>query len=277
MSDPYDPFDQWLSSQEVEPLAPAPGTFERVARSARRVRLARSAGVGLVVLVLAVGGTGLVRLVRPPGDQDIAAPSGGVTGPSSATTTSAPSPRTGADTQARSPSTGATDSNSADSNSAGPNSAGPNEATGSSGPGAGVSRCVAGQLRAGIESADGTAGHQGFTLVFVNESAQACTMYGYPGVSFVVGASGPQVNDPAVRAAGVAAVVVTLAPSRSARASLWLVQVGNYDEATCKPVEVAGFRVYPPDDTSALFVASTQRVCSAKGVGVPEVLPVQPG
>ena len=150
-------------------------------------------------------------------------------------------------------------------------------AAGSSGPGAGVSRCVAGQLRAGIESADGTAGHQGFTLVFVNESAQACTMYGYPGVSFVVGDSGAQVNDPAVRAAGVAAVVVTLAPYRTARASLRLVQVGNYDEATCKPVQVAGFRVYPPDDTSALFVASTQRACSTKGMGVPEIYPVQLG
>ena len=53
-------------------------------------------------------------------------------------------------------------------------------------------------------------------------------------------------------------------------------QPGNFG-ASCQPVDVAGFRVYPPDETAALFASYPGQTCSAKGLAVPTVRPVQPG
>jgi hypothetical protein len=120
-------------------------------------------------------------------------------------------------------------------------------------------------------------GHLGVLLVFTNVSSRICTMYGYPGVSFVTGVSGQQVNDPAQRdAGGGGPSLVTLPPNAAAHAPLRLTQPGNYGPP-CQPVDVAGFRVYPPDETTALFAASPQQACSAKGLAVPTIRPVQPG
>jgi hypothetical protein len=113
-------------------------------------------------------------------------------------------------------------------------------------------------------------------LVFTNTSGRVCTMYGYPGVSFVTGAGG-QVGDAARRNGGVPVVLVTVPVDGSAHARVRLTQSGNYDAGVCRPVAVAGLRVFPPDETAALFVAVPRQACSAAGVAVPEVLAVEPG
>lgn len=100
-------------------------------------------------------------------------------------------------------------------------------------------------------------------------------MYGYPGVSWVTGASGQRVNDPAQRYTTRPAQV-RLDPGASAYALVTLVQTGNYPPATCQPVQATGFRVYPPDETASVFASYPQQVCSANGVGLATVYPVQP-
>jgi Domain of unknown function (DUF4232) len=142
----------------------------------------------------------------------------------------------------------------------------------------GGTRCSAGQLHISVAAGPNAAGHVGLLLVFTNISAQACTMYGYPGVSFVTGPSGTQVNDPAQRSAAQGPpAVVPLAPNGKAHASLLLVNVANYPANSCKPTQVAGMRVYPPDDTTALFVSSPQQICMVKGTGVAQIYPIQTG
>jgi len=137
-------------------------------------------------------------------------------------------------------------------------------------------RCTAGQLRINVASGDNAAGHIGLLVVFTNASTQACTMYGYPGVSFVTG-HGDQVNDPAQRVARTPSLV-TLAPNGKAHASLLLVNVNNYvGSPSCQATLTAGVRVYPPDDTTALFASSAQWICDVKGTGVPQIYPVQTG
>jgi hypothetical protein len=42
----------------------------------------------------------------------------------------------------------------------------------------------------------------------------------------------------------------------------------------CDPVAVRGFRVYPPDETTSVFVSQPQTACSAKGKGVGGVAPI---
>ena len=48
-----------------------------------------------------------------------------------------------------------------------------------------------------------------------------------------------------------------LAHGESAHSQLNITVAGNYDPATCKPKAADGLRVYPPDETHSLFIAST--------------------
>jgi hypothetical protein len=137
-------------------------------------------------------------------------------------------------------------------------------------------RCRTSHLKVALGQADGAAGSTSIPIVFTNTGSTTCTMYGFPGVSFVTGDSGQQVGSPAKRT-GTTPKTVTLAPGRSAHANLRTVQVGNFDAAQCKPVTVRGFRVYPPDETAAVFLPDQTQACSAPGIGVPDIQPVVSG
>jgi hypothetical protein len=66
-----DPVDEWLKA-DVEPLAPPPGTFERVSRRAhrRKVRRASMSAAGVVVVIaVAASAPGIVSALHPGGDR----------------------------------------------------------------------------------------------------------------------------------------------------------------------------------------------------------------
>jgi len=91
-----------------------------------------------------------------------------------------------------------------------------------------------------------------------NAGSSACTLYGYPGVSWVAGADGHQVGAAAVRQAditGSAERTVTLAPGAVASAPLDIVDAAVFSSAQCKPVPVRGLRVYPPGEKAAVFLS----------------------
>lgn len=138
-------------------------------------------------------------------------------------------------------------------------------------------RCHSDKLKVEAEPGDSAAGRFTVTLVFTNTGGEPCVMRGYPGVSFVKGDAGDQVNDPAQRGEGFPVTTVTLAPGAVAHADLRMVRSGNYDESACKPVGINGLRIYPPDETAAVFAKSDQEVCSAGGVGIAQIYPVQSG
>ena len=135
---------------------------------------------------------------------------------------------------------------------------------------AGPPACKTGQLTATLTNGQGAAGTFYYELMFHNTGSTACTLYGYPGVSYVMGSQGIQVGDPADRNPTISgqsnAGVVTLAAGGTAHAVLAQVDVGNYPPATCQPVGTLGLRVYPPDQTAALFVPQTGTGCQATGV-----------
>jgi hypothetical protein len=139
------------------------------------------------------------------------------------------------------------------------------------------SRCHTGDLRVTRQPAPGggAAGNLYDWLVFTNTSTRTCTLYGFPGVSYLTGPTGQQVNDPA-RRSGDNPGRVTLDPQQAGHATVHTGQPGNFPD-TCKPVAVAGYRVYPPDETAAVFVAAPSQQCSANGVDVAEISPIQPG
>jgi hypothetical protein len=228
---------------------------DRAVRSSRRLAVRRTmVATAAAVAVVAIGaGTAFAVL---PG-RHAALP---VTGPSAqASPTAAPT------TEA--PSAAASEVPAAPSTSP--------PASGSAVPA--TSRCHTGDLQVTVQyQPDGGAMGQLYRrLVFTNSSTRTCTLYGFPGVSWVTGPDGQQVNDPATRSHNVTPSQVTLSPGQAAGALVHTAQPGMFPD-TCKPVTVAGFRVYPPDETAAIFVPAPDQQCSTNGVNVADVSPVSP-
>ena len=78
----------------------------------------------------------------------------------------------------------------------------------------GPAGCPTSALRATLGAAQGTAGSAYQVIVLANVSAKTCTLYGYPGVSFVSGVGGSQIGKDAARDRTAAPKVVTLAPGQ---------------------------------------------------------------
>ena len=138
------------------------------------------------------------------------------------------------------------------------------------------SHCATAQLEVTLAQGASSAGHLGLLLQFTNISATECTITGYPGVSFMTGPSGTQIGDAAERVGGPAAPV-SLAAQGRAHANLLLSQVSNYSADACRPTQAGGMRVYPPEETTSLYVISVRQVCSATGLGFAQIYPVQAG
>jgi hypothetical protein len=97
--------------------------------------------------------------------------------------------------------------------------------------------------------------HTGVNLK--NTGSTSCTLYGYPGVSWVAGTDGHQVGRAASRQAdpaGAKEAVITLAPGATASAPLDIIDAAVVSKSECKPVPVKGLRVYPPGEKAALFI-----------------------
>lgn len=115
--------------------------------------------------------------------------------------------------------------------------------------------------------------------MLTNTSGSACTLYGYPGVSFVTSQGGGQIGTAATENSAFARTLVTLAPGAAAHAPLQVVEAGNYPAAQCSPVTAHWLKVYPPGQRDALYVSVDSPTCSstAKAVHILSVETVQPG
>jgi hypothetical protein len=91
-----------------------------------------------------------------------------------------------------------------------------------------------------------------------NTGPRACSLFGYPGVSWVAGTDGHQAGSAATRQAettGSTEGVLTLAPGATASAPLNIVAAAVISKSQCAPVPVKGLRVYPPGEKAALFIS----------------------
>jgi hypothetical protein len=122
----------------------------------------------------------------------------------------------------------------------------------------GTPACTSADLKVSLGGGAGAGMSQNHIgLQLRNTGASPCTVYGYPGVSWVAGSDGHQVGAAAQRQAnnsGSAEQTVTLAPGALASAPLDIVDAAVIPPAECKPVPVLGLRVYPPGETAALFL-----------------------
>ncbi len=191
-----------------------------------------------------------------------------------------------------SPSAGATASSaptSADSSSAGPSDspisgASPSPSSAplpSSTPSSSMrsSRCLSANLAASLTSGGGgAAGSVLPYLVLTNTGTTRCTLQGRPGVSFVGDGTGVQLGAAGDFDLSTPHGTVTLEPGGAAHAPLRIARAGNYDSASCDPQLADGLRIYPPGETRALFVATTDlTACRAGAVHLITVQALLPG
>jgi hypothetical protein len=143
------------------------------------------------------------------------------------------------------------------------------------GPGA----CPTSALHVSIGNGNGAAGSVYYPIVFTNASSSPCTLFGFPGVSFVTGPNGSQIGDAATRQSDKPVQTVTLAVGGVAHATLQVVQALNFPAAKCQPVTAHFLKIYPPNQTEAVVLSFTAKACAATGQGVTvlNVAPVQPG
>lgn len=144
----------------------------------------------------------------------------------------------------------------------------------------GLGACLTVQLTATLGAGSGSgAGHAYPVLVLTNKGTTSCTVKGYPGVSFVGSGNGTQLGAAAVRqSAGIPIAALTLAPGAAAHAELSITMAGNYDATTCRPKAADGLRVYPPEETHSIFLATTSyTACQNASVLLLVVHPLQAG
>jgi hypothetical protein len=112
----------------------------------------------------------------------------------------------------------------------------------------GTIACSSAGLSVSIGSSQGAAGTFYYTLILTNTGSSSCTMQGYPGVS-LVGTSGNQLGSPATRTVS-STPLVTIAPGSTTTATISLSDALN---VCSDPSTPNGFRVYPPNQTAALY------------------------
>lgn len=112
---------------------------------------------------------------------------------------------------------------------------------------------------------------------FTNVGSTSCTLYGYPGVSLGTGLPFVEVGAAATRSTTAAPTVVTLAPGQTGNALLRVVDALNYPQTTCSPTSTAYLQIYPPNETTAIYLAYKSTGCTATSVNLLTIGVVQAG
>jgi hypothetical protein len=141
----------------------------------------------------------------------------------------------------------------------------------------GAPACPTSSLAVRTGTSEGAAGSTYTELDFTNVSGTACSLYGYPGVSFTGGAAhATQIGAAATENASPARQLITLAPGAVAGALLRIADAANFPASTCHSVTAKYLRIYPPNQEAPLYLAFTSPTCSTT-VQILTISVVQPG
>ena len=140
----------------------------------------------------------------------------------------------------------------------------------------GPSPCATRDLGVHMGNSSGAAGSTYVPVTFTNDSNATCTLYGYPGVALAGGNPVAQIGVAADEDPTTPRELVTLAPGAVASALLRIVSAQNYPAARCHQVPTTYLQVYPPNQTTPVYVQYTSTACS-KPVHLLTVDVVKPG
>jgi hypothetical protein len=124
--------------------------------------------------------------------------------------------------------------------------------------------------------AQGAAGSTFQVIDFTNISNATCTLYGYPGVSLAGGKPVTQIGLAAAESHATARKLVTLSPGEVANAVLQIAHAVNFPAAKCGLVTADYLQIYPPNQTTPVYLHYTSQTCAMK-VQTLTVSVVQPG
>ncbi len=143
----------------------------------------------------------------------------------------------------------------------------------------GPAPCPTSALKVAMGQGNGAAGSTYYPLDFTNDSGGACTLFGYPGVSFVTSVGGGQIGRAASRNPAFASELVTIAAGGVAHTTLQVVNAENFPHAACHLATAHWLKIYPPNQTAPLYLRFTARTCSgqARSVNILAVEAVRPG
>ena len=152
----------------------------------------------------------------------------------------------------------------------------PGPAPATSPPEAAPQPCATGALGVAPGISQAAAGSTYVAIVFTNIGAAACTLYGYPGVSLAGGSPVSQIGLAAKENPATPRQLVTLVPGAQASALLRIVGAQNFPRSRCGLVMAAYLQVYPPNQTTPVYVSYSVAACS-KPVQLLTVDVVKPG
>jgi Protein of unknown function (DUF4232) len=126
----------------------------------------------------------------------------------------------------------------------------------------GAPACATSSLKLTQGLAQGYAGGVYQVIDFTNTSSTSCTLYGYPGVSFVTAPPYNQIGLAAKRTTTTPVKLIRLRPGATANSLLQIVDALNFSTSTCGPVKAAYLRIYPPNQTVPVYLPNTSEACS---------------
>jgi hypothetical protein len=148
---------------------------------------------------------------------------------------------------------------------------------GGGGGGGGAPACATRGLQASLGVSQGAAGSIYQVIDFTNISGGPCTLFGYPGVALAAGTPVAQVGGAASRSSAAAATLVTLGAGETANALLRVTEAVNYPVSRCHPVATTFLQIYPPNQTTPIYLAYKSTGCSVATVPLLSIGVVQAG
>jgi hypothetical protein len=147
----------------------------------------------------------------------------------------------------------------------------PNTASG------GAPGCATRDLKATVGIAQGAAGSVYQVIDFTNIGTASCSLYGYPGIALAGGSPVTQIGVAASRSPQAGPALVTLKPGAVANTLLRITQAQNYPTSKCSPMASTYLQIYPPNQTTPIYLGYKSTGCSATGVNLLTVSVVQSG
>lgn len=132
--------------------------------------------------------------------------------------------------------------------------------------GGGPPGCASRDLKATVGIAQGAAGSVYQVIDFTNIGTSSCSLYGYPGVALAGGSPVTQIGAPASRSTASTPKLVSLAAGASANALVQITDAQNYPTSRCGPTASTYLQIYPPNQTTPIYLAYKSMGCSSTKV-----------
>ena len=137
--------------------------------------------------------------------------------------------------------------------------------------------CATRDLKVTVGVAQGAAGSVYQVIDFTNIGTASCSLYGYPGIALAGGSPVTQIGMAASRSPQAGPALVTLKPGAVANTLLRITQAQNYPTSKCSPMASTYLQIYPPNQTTPIYLGYKSTGCSATGVNLLTVSVVQSG